>query len=114
MTLQAKTRPEAVDAGPVEGIPLGEGRVVLAGGVRVALFRTRAGEVFATQAECPHRGGPLADGILGGHTVVCPLHEYRFDLKDGAPAGNGCAALKTYRAVVDDRGHFRIDVEADK
>jgi len=91
---------------------VGEGRVVVAGGVRIALYRTRAGEVFATQAECPHRGGPLADGLLGGRTVACPLHEYRFDLRDGAPLGNGCAALRTYPAVVDHRGHVQIEVKA--
>lgn len=103
-----------VDAGPIEHFPLGEGRVVMAGGMRIALFRTRAGDVFATQAACPHKGGPLTDGLLGGWTVMCPLHEYRFDLRDGAPVGNGCAALRTYPALIDHSGHVQIEVKPDE
>ena len=63
--------------GRLAEIPPGEGRTYEVAGRRVAVFRTRAGQVFATQAECPHRNGPLADGLVGGSTVVCPLHDWR-------------------------------------
>jgi nitrite reductase (NADH) small subunit len=64
-------------------VPVGEGRAVtLADGKRVALFRVDVGW-FALDASCPHRGGPLADGIVARSTVICPLHERRFDLRDG-------------------------------
>ena len=71
-------------------IPLGEGRAYEVDGRRVAVFRTRTGRVFATQAECPHKRGPLADGLVGGTTVVCPLHDRIFDLATGAAIVGEC------------------------
>jgi nitrite reductase [NAD(P)H] small subunit len=79
----------------IEDVPVGEGRSVRVGSEELALFRTPEGW-YAAQAACPHLGGPLADGILGDRSVVCPLHERRFDLASGAPLGHGCAALRTF------------------
>jgi nitrite reductase (NADH) small subunit len=89
-------------------LPRGEGRSFEVSGRRIAVFRTRADELFATQAECPHKQGPLADGLLGGHTLICPLHEYRFDLTSGACESGPCK-LEIYPASrgADDR----IEVE---
>ena len=77
----------------VDDVPLGEGRVLTLGGRRIALFRTR-GAWYALDAACPHRGGPLADGIVCDRAVICPLHDRRYDLATGAPlgAGDGVAA----------------------
>ncbi|MDE2788724.1 MAG: FAD-dependent oxidoreductase [Chloroflexota bacterium] len=58
-------------------IPLGEGRRFDIDGVGIAVFRSRRGRVYAAQAECPHRAGPLADGLLGGEALICPLHNFR-------------------------------------
>ena len=55
-----------VTLGPLHSIPAGEGRSFQAGTKRIAVFRTRQGELFASQADCPHRGGPLADGLARG------------------------------------------------
>ena len=52
-------------------------------GEEIAVFHTRAGGVYATQALCPHRQGPLADGLIGGTTLLCPLHAWKFDLATG-------------------------------
>jgi nitrite reductase (NADH) small subunit len=76
-------------------IPPGEGRTValpgLGGpGTDIAVFRTRSGAVYASQASCPHKGGPLADGLLGGASVVCPLHEKVFDLTNGTCSDGSC------------------------
>ena len=76
--------------GRLSEIPVGEGRTYEVEGRRVAVFRTRAGQVFATQAECPHRGGPLADGLIGGATVVCPLHDWAYDLATGKALAGDC------------------------
>jgi nitrite reductase (NADH) small subunit len=84
-----------VTLGAVKSIPLGEGRVFEIGTRRLAVFRSREGRVFATQAECPHRGGPLADGLLGGHTLICPLHSLKFDLETGRSSDGACT-LRTY------------------
>jgi len=93
--------------GSVDQIPVGEGRNFLVGATRVAVFRTHAGEVFATQPDCPHLAGPLADGLMGGSTIVCPLHDRTFDLRTGA--GPECT-LRTYPVVVDATGTMSVTV----
>ena len=96
--------------GPLDRIPVGEGRNVRVAGEEIAIVRTRAGEVFAVQASCPHRGGPLADGLVGGGRVVCPLHSYSFDLRTGESSREGCPALRTYRVSVSSAGDVLLSV----
>ncbi len=67
-------------------MPLLEGRSVAAGGRRVAVFRLPDGWA-ATDAACPHAGGPFGDGIVDDRCVTCPLHNRRFDLGTGLPIG---------------------------
>jgi len=98
---------EEVKLAPLNAIPPGEGRNFSACGERVAVFRTRAGQVFATQADCPHRGGPLADGLVGGTTLICPLHAWKFDLATGDPLMGECG-LRTYPVRVDDDGQILV------
>jgi nitrite reductase (NADH) small subunit len=85
-------------------VPAGEGRNFDLGGAVVTVFHTRTGEVFATQSQCPHRQGPLADGLLGGAMLVCPLHDRTFDLRTGESVAGDCR-LRTYkvRAAADGR-----------
>jgi nitrite reductase (NADH) small subunit len=101
---------EVVDLGPATRIPLGEGRTFDIGAHKVAVFRTRQGEVFATQATCPHRGGPIADGLMGGRTVVCPLHAFKFDVATGSPVGHTCGGLTTYPVSIDADGRIRLEL----
>jgi nitrite reductase (NADH) small subunit len=77
----------------VDDVPLGEGRALMLGDHRIAIFRA-AGGWYALDAVCPHRGGPLEDGIVCDRAVICPLHERRFDLASGAAlsSGDGVAA----------------------
>lgn len=89
-----------VPLGPVEAIPLGQGRTYVVDGRAIAVFRQRDGQLFATQNACPHRGGPLADGIIGAGKVICPLHARKFDLKMGASA-DGDYAVQTYPVRVE-------------
>ncbi len=89
-------------------IPMGEGRLFVVDGVSIAVFRSRRGEVFATQASCPHRDGPLCDGIIGGGVLVCPLHAYKFDLATGNPVDNECDALKTYPVSLTENGEILL------
>lgn len=90
-----------IKLGPASDIPPGEGRVYRIDGEKIAVFRTRTQEVYAVQAECPHRQGPLADGLVGGATVICPLHGWKFDLKTGQALFGDCG-LKTYPVSLDD------------
>ena len=91
--------------GPLADIPPGEGRNYEAAGERVAVFHTRTGGVFAVQAACPHKGGPLADGLVGGTTVICPLHSWKFDLTSGEPIMGSCR-LKTYAVRLDEQNRI--------
>ena len=97
---------------PLSAIPEGEGRAFTIGAERVAVFRMRDGKVFAVQGECPHRGGPLADGLTGGSTLVCPLHAWKFDLATGQ-ALNGDCVLRTFDARIDARGLIVLTVPGE-
>jgi nitrite reductase (NADH) small subunit len=88
---------------PVENIPLREGRAVRIAGHEIALFNL--GDAFlAVENRCPHRGGPLADGILSGRSVVCPLHAWKVDLASGQvadpPGAQGC--IRRFRTRVEE------------
>ena len=95
--------------GGVDRIPLGEGRRFDVDGKAIAVFRSRTGLVYAMQAECPHRAGPLADGLIGGDVLVCPLHNFRFSLATGEPLGNDCTSLRTYPVSVNEAGEIIVE-----
>lgn len=84
-----------VTLGSLDAIPEGEGRTFVVGLRRLAVFRGRDGTLFATQADCPHKNGPLADGLLGSGTLICPLHALEFDLASGKALSGDCV-LRTY------------------
>ena len=72
-----------IDLGGLEQIPVGQGKCFIVMGEEVAVFRSRTGDVSAVENRCPHRRGPLADGVIGGGKVICPLHGHKFDLSTG-------------------------------
>ena len=91
--------------GSIASIPAGEGRTFDIGIERIAIFHTRVDRVFAVQANCPHLGGPLADGLVGGTTLICPLHAWKFDLSTGEALLGECG-LKTYPVRLDVHGQI--------
>ncbi len=99
-----------LELGPLSAIPPGEGRNIQVLGRKIAIFHTRAGAVFAVQAECPHRGGPLADGLVGGTTLICPLHSWKFDLTTGEALFGDCG-IKTFPVRVDESGRILLTVD---
>ncbi|HET6484623.1 MAG TPA: Rieske 2Fe-2S domain-containing protein [Actinoplanes sp.] len=86
--------------GPIHDIPYGEGRTYAVDGDMVAVFRLRDGSLRATQAVCPHRGGPLADGQIDLEQVLCPLHLNAWDLATGCSL-SGQPDLTTYPVRLD-------------
>jgi nitrite reductase (NADH) small subunit len=87
---------------PTQAVPPREGRAVDIGSREIALFNL--GDRFlAVDNRCPHRGGPLADGILAGDAVVCPLHAWKVCLETGAvrQPGGEAACLATYPTRVE-------------
>lgn len=85
----------------VDDVPAGEGRAITLEGRQIAIFRSAVGW-FALDAVCPHRGGPLADGIVCDRSVTCPLHERRFDLATGEALTTGDGVMAHAVEVRDD------------
>jgi len=87
----------------IENVPPREGRAVLIGDREIALFNL--GDKFlATDNECPHKGGPLCDGIVTGASVVCPLHAWKVQLESGCverPAAGRDRCITTYPVCVE-------------
>ncbi|TLM83939.1 Rieske (2Fe-2S) protein [Pseudarthrobacter sp. NamE2] len=93
--------------GPVDQVPVGEGRAFVVDGDQVAVFRLRDGSLRALSAVCSHRGGPIADGTLDRQEVICPLHQHAFSLDSGC-SSTGAGPLRTYHASLDDSGNIVI------
>ncbi len=100
------TRRRPVCLGPVDKVPLGQGFCFVVAGEEIAVFRQRDGRLFAVQNRCPHRQGPLAEGVIGGGKLICPLHAHAFDLSTGA-GPNAAERLRTY-AVRDSGGRIEL------
>ena len=94
--------------GRVEEIPLGEGRAFVADDTQLAVFRLRDGSLHATQAACPHAGGPLADGQTDLDVLVCPLHLYAYRWSDGSST-SGAAPIRLF-PVRDVDGAIVVDL----
>lgn len=87
-----------------ESIPPREGRAVRLGNRSIALFNTGS-EFLAVDNRCPHNGGPLADGIVGGATVTCPMHNWRICLHSGTvtkPCQTDAPGVSTYPTKIED------------
>ena len=76
-----------VDVGAVTDIPLRGARRIPSPRGDTAIFRTGDGKVYALLDRCPHKGGPLSQGLVHGHAVACPLHNWSIDLASGEPLG---------------------------
>ncbi|MDP3659609.1 nitrite reductase small subunit NirD [Phenylobacterium sp.] len=85
------------DVGAITDIPRRGARRVPTPGGDIAVFRSGDNEVFALRDRCPHKGGPLSQGIVHGRSVTCPLHGLAIDLASGealgADRGQGCAPV---------------------
>jgi len=93
---------EWIDVGPLSAIPMRGARTVpVAGGDEVALFRTGDNQVFALVNRCPHKNGPLSQGIVHGHAVSCPLHNWRISLATGEALGEDKGCTPTIPVKVD-------------
>jgi len=109
--LTASPATHAVRARPVgrvEEVPPGEGRTFVVAGTQVAVFRLRDGSLHATQAACPHAGGPLADGLTDVNVLVCPLHQFAYRWSDGAST-SGVAPISSY-PVRERDGYLVVEV----
>ncbi|MBW0014565.1 Rieske 2Fe-2S domain-containing protein [Mycobacterium sp.] len=100
-----------VTLGDVDDIPVGGGRAYAVEGRQIAVFRLRDGSLRAIDAVCPHRGGPLADGLSDAGVVVCPLHGFTYDLATGEEVGGAGAAVTAYPVRADDSGTIHLSMD---
>lgn len=86
-------RMEWIDVGALADIPRLGSRVIRTPRGDIAVFRNEEDEVFALNDKCPHKGGPLSQGIVHGKAVTCPLHNWVLSLETGEAQGadKGCA-----------------------
>ncbi len=83
------------EIGTIEDIPARGARCVTTPQGRIGVFRTADDEIYAIEDHCPHRGGPLSQGIVHGAAVTCPLHNWVFSLETGKALGADEGSVKT-------------------
>lgn len=99
-----------IEIGGVEDIPALGARVVKTPGGDVAVFRGEADAIFALEDRCPHKGGPLSQGIVHGTSVACPLHNWTIGLDCGTAKGpdHGCVPVVPIRL---EAGRILLDLD---
>jgi len=91
---------ETVKVAEVNELKPGESKVVEVGDREVALFNVD-GKLYAIDNICPHRGGPLGEGVVEGHICTCPWHGWRFDVTNGTSPVVKTAKVDTFEVVVE-------------
>ena len=86
----------------LDEIPQSAARTVNAGNAMIAVFRLSDDRVKAVENRCPHKQGPLAEGIISGDDILCPLHNWRISLDSGEVAAPDEGCVKTYPVKVED------------
>ena len=83
-----------IEVGTIDDIPRLGARVIKTAAGNIGVFRTAENKVFALKDECPHKGGPLSQGIVHGEKVTCPLHNWNIELASGEAVApdEGCTA----------------------
>lgn len=100
-----------VDIGAITDIPLRGARVVKAQTGCIAVFRTGEAEAFAIDDACPHKAGPLSQGLVHGRSVTCPLHNWVLSLETGEAQGADSGRVRTFALKVE-AGRILLDVAA--
>lgn len=93
---------EWLDIGPISQIEAGTARTLpVEGGEEIAVFHTMRNEFFAIINKCPHKQGPLSQGIVHGDVVTCPLHNWNISLRSGKALGDDEGCVPTIPLKVD-------------
>jgi len=100
--MNAVVKDEWIEVGRLEDIPLLGSRVVRTGQGTIAVFRAGDDTVFALNDRCPHKGGPLSQGIVYGHRVACPLHSWCIELSSGCAVAPDVGATRSYPVKVEE------------
>jgi nitrite reductase (NADH) small subunit len=98
----------AVCLGPIDKISPGHGVCFIVEEKEIAVFRSHGGGFSAISNRCPHRNGPLCDGLADEHRVICPYHSHKFDLHSGA--GSEATEKVTAYRVWEEGGELWLQV----
>jgi nitrite reductase (NADH) small subunit len=90
-----------VEVGSIGDVPIRGARCVNTPEGRIAVFRTAEDQVFAIEDRCPHKDGPLSQGIVHGTAVTCPLHNWVISLETGKALGADEGAVRTVPARIE-------------
>lgn len=90
----------------VENVPSMGSRTVLINNTEIALFKTKEGSIFAINNTCPHKQGKLADGLVHGNNVTCPLHNWDIDLRNGKALGDDHGCTNIYESKIENNFFF--------
>jgi NAD(P)H-dependent nitrite reductase small subunit len=101
--------PRLVRVAAADEIPAGRGKTIEVDGAMLAVFRTADGRYYAASALCPHEDGPLGEGALDGHLVICPWHAFDFDLRTGACLVDPDLSITIYPVRVQ-RGEVLVEL----
>lgn len=102
-----------ITIGKIDDIPKLGSRVVTTDDGDIAVFRTSDDHIFALRDHCPHQGGPLSQGMVYGHTVACPLHNWSIDLTTGEAVAPDKGCSHSYPVTVEN-GVISIAASAAK
>jgi nitrite reductase/ring-hydroxylating ferredoxin subunit len=91
---------EFVKVASLSELAPGSAKAVEVKGKTIALFNVQ-GTIYATDNTCLHRGGPLGEGELMGEVVICPWHQWEYDVRTGEMVGNSSVKLATYPVQVE-------------
>jgi nitrite reductase (NADH) small subunit len=89
-----------VEVAALADLQVGIGKRVNVAGVEIALFKQKSGKVSAMENSCPHKGGPLSEGIVSGEHVFCPLHDWKICMTDGKVQAPDVGCVKKYEVEV--------------
>lgn len=90
----------SVFVGEVADFPQKLGKTVTIGSKEIAVFKLENGEIKAIENRCPHKGGVLAEGILSGEYVFCPMHDWKIGVKDGKVQAPDVGCVQPYPVEV--------------
>ncbi|WP_173917406.1 nitrite reductase small subunit NirD [Halobacillus sp. Marseille-Q1614] len=85
----------------VEELPEKLGRTVHIGDWELAIFKLSNGRIKAIENRCPHKGGVLAEGMVSGDSVFCPMHDWKINVTDGQVQGHDSGCVKTFKVEVE-------------
>ena len=95
-------------------IPVLGSRLIKTKAMDIAVFRGSDDQVFAIRDQCPHKQGPLSQGIMHGHTVTCPLHNWKIDLTNGQALApdEGCSNVFPVK-VIDGKVYLQLAINQE-